>query len=476
MIDNFKMGLSFRRKVCAFKGDCIRKTNKREGKTKMKLFNRIISVVTTLFLTIGLVACNNTGSSSSSDVGGSSSGGGMTEIKDPLYQIEDVVKQDLMWDTSTLFETVPEIKKLEDIQIAKRIEAFKFKSVGYQDKENTWVFGAVGTPATEMPKDGYPAVVLIHGGGGHVFGAWMSYWMEKGFVAIAIDMFGNELNYSLQKVSNPDGGPREHDGSNFDGVEDVTQSWVYHSVHNVVMAHNLLRAREDVDVDRIVATGISWGGFITNIVAGLDKRFTAFAPVYGSGFVYEDSFWTNGHGTFGGEENRQQWINLYDPSSYLPYATKPMLFVSGIDDSCFAVENRVKSAELVKGKVFYSQRSDLSHGNFWMLTPEICAFFQHVLYGQNTITQFGEVVVNNGVATLKTENDLYHSVNFLYTTSKDEDSHKWEWRTLSVTKVNGVYSCAIPQDATAYLFETVGDSNPKDKDGFFRQSTSVYFQ
>lgn len=442
----------------------------------MKLLNRIIAGVITLWMISSCVACSNLGSFDSSETSSSiASEESIVEIKDPLYQIEDVRKTDLMWNTETLFQTVPETKAMQDIQIAKRIEAFKFQSVGYEDKENTWVFGAVGTPATEMPKDGYPAVVLIHGGGGHVFGAWMSYWMDKGFVAIAIDMFGNELNYSLQKVSNPDGGPREHDGSNFDGVEDVTQSWVYHSVYNVIMAHNLLRAREDVDVNRIVATGISWGGFITNIVAGVDKRFTAFAPVYGSGFVHEDSFWTKRGGTFGGEENRQNWIAHYDPSSYLPYATKPMLFVSGIGDNCFSLVNRVRSAELVKGKVFYSQRSDLTHGNFWMLTPEINAFFQHILYGYDTLTLFGDVVVNNGVATLQTENELYHSVNFVYTTSTAEDSHEWEWRTLSVTKTNEGYSCVIPQDATAYLFETVGDSNPKDKDGFFRQSTPVYF-
>lgn len=427
----------------------------------MKIFKRMAVMAISGLLAFSMVSC------------GENTGGGNAQT-DPLYQIADVVKENLMWDTETLFQTVPETKPLEDIQLAENMEAFKFKSVGYQDKESTWVFGAVGTPTTEKPKDGYPAVVLIHGGGGYVFSAWMSYWMEKGFVAIAIDMFGNELNYALDKVSNPDGGPREHDGSNFDGVDDVTQSWVYHSVHNVIMAHNLLRARNDVDVKRITATGISWGGYITNIVSGVDKRFCAFAPVYGSGFVYEDSFWTNGHGTFGGED-KQEWISLYDPSSYLPYSTKPMLFVSGIGDTCFAVKNRVKSAELVKGKVFYSQRSDLNHGNFWMMTYEIYAFFRHVLYGENTLTQLSEVVVNGNVATLTTENDLYHSVNFLYTTSTETDSHQWQWGKIAVAKTNGVYSCEIPAGTTAYLFEVVGDSNEKDKDAFFRQSTPVYY-
>ena len=109
------------------------------------------------------------------------------------------------------------------------------------------------------------------------------------------------------------------------------------------------------------------------------------------------------------------------------------------------------------------------------MTYEIYAFFRHVLYGENTLTQLSEVVVNGNVATLTTENDLYHSVNFLYTTSTEADSHQWQWGKIAVAKTNGVYSCEIPAGTTAYLFEVVGDSNEKDKDAFFRQSTPVYY-
>lgn len=440
----------------------------------MKSFKKVVAVISAFILLMGGVACDNTTDSSIDSESVSSSSEVITPVKDPLYQIEDVVKENLMWNTEEIFAIVPEIKLMPEIKLAKGIQAFKFQSAPYKNKEKTWVFGAMGTPSGEIPESGYPAVVLIHGGGGYVFRDWMLYWMRKGFVAIAIDMFGNELNEDLQKVTNPDGGPKENDGSNFDSVENETQSWVYHSVYNVMMANNLLRGREDVDSNRIVATGISWGGYITNIVAGVDKRFSAFAPVYGSGFVYEDTFWTERQGTFGGAVNREKWIELYDPSSYLPYATKPMLFVSGVNDNCFATVNRAKSARLVKGQTFYSQRSDLTHGNFWTHTYEIYAFFRHVLYGENSLTQIGDILVSNGVAILQTENDLFHTVNFLYTLSTDVDSHKWEWRTVPVTNIDGEYSYVIPAGATAYLFETVGDSNSKDKDKYFRQSTAIY--
>lgn len=379
-------------------------------------------------------------------------------------------KENLIGDTERLFKLVPAIRPMENVKMSGGIQAFKFHSAPYGEKENTWVFAAMGTPNASMPDGGYPAIVLVHGGGGQVYEEWMLYWMRKGFVTIALDLFSNELDVDLQKVSNPDGGPKEGDGSNYDGVENPEQSWAYHSVYNVIMAHNLLRARDDVDQEKIVITGVSWGGYITNIVAGIDNRFAALAPMYGSGFLYQDSCWATNEKKFGGEAHRAEWIKIYDPSSYLPNATKPMLYISGIDDAFFSTVSRAKSAALVKGEVYYSQRSELPHGHCWMLAHEIPAFFQHILYGENVYTKLGGAVVKAGNASLKTEK-AYDTVNFVYTTSTEEDSHKWKWEKVVLTLQNDGYACQIPDGATAYFFETC----IKEKDEDIYQSTPVYF-
>ena len=53
------------------------------------------------------------------------------------------------------------------------------------------------------------------------------------------------------------------------------QHWCYHGVANVIRAHSLIRSFPEVDDDRTAITGISWGGFLTCIVSGLDDRFKA---------------------------------------------------------------------------------------------------------------------------------------------------------------------------------------------------------
>ncbi len=379
--------------------------------------------------------------------------------------VEDVVKPDLMWDTETLFATKPELQET-DVSLGNNIQTFKFRSAPYGNKESTWVFAAIGVPTGEKPKDGYPAIVLVHGGGGTVSKGWIEYWTQQGYVALAFDNFGNQLDKNGNKVENPDGGPKEtFVGSNLDSVKNPDQSWIYHAVYNSIMSNNILRARKDVDENRIVLTGNSWGGYVTCVVAGVDKRFAAFATTNGCGYVYNDTTWLK-NGAFGGKQ-REEWIALYDPSSYLPYATRPMLFVSGVDDEYFSAYNRQKSAELVKGKVFYSQRTNISHAE-WKKQHETLAFFQHVLYGDDLISLISNITTTGNVASFTCENPNFSDVNFVYTTSTDKDSHEWVWETVAVTAENGVYSYEIPEGTTAYLFETCVAPT-------FGQSTNIVF-
>ncbi len=392
------------------------------------------------------------------------------------YTVEDRVKENLMWDTAKLFETVPEIKSVG--YSAGTVELFKFKSAGYQSKENTWVFCALGVPNENdfpKPKDGYPAVVLVHGGAGQVYTDWVKYWNEKGFIAIAFDTYSNQLDVNLNKTFNPDGGPTEYStGSINDTVKNYKGSWVYHVVTNVILCNNLLRNRADVDKTKIVATGISWGSVALCITAGVDKRFAGFAPVYGGGYVYDDSFFIDAYTkstAFGGETGKQEWIDTYDASSYLPYATKPMFFVSGIDDIAFNVKNRAKIHSLPNGKVFYSQRSDLIHGHLWQQTLEIYYFFRHILYNEE-FPLIGELKSKGNVVTLADTDFEFSTVSVMYTTSTVRDSHDWVFVCDDAEFSGGKYSYKLPENVTAYAFEMECESGNET----YKISTKIYLK
>ncbi len=380
-------------------------------------------------------------------------------------------KENLLWDTRALFTQATEVKEVGAVELGERITSFKFKGAPYQDKQETWVFAAIGIPdATKfpMPSGGYPAVLAVHGGGGQVFTDWITYWTDRGFVCLAPDMFSNQLDQEGNKAFNSEGGPTEDQaGSIKDSVDATKNSWVYHSVYNIIACHNYLRSQTYVNQSEIGLTGISWGGVVTNIVSGVDWRFAAFAPVYGSGYLYEDSFWIENGGSFGGFDREEEWIALYDASAYLPYNTKPTLFVSGIDDPCFSVEGRQKSYDLVKGDVFFSQRSDLPHGYTWEQTYEVYAFFRHALLGEDTLTAVGETYIKDGLIYFTVENKKCNRAYLVYTTSTEEDSHKWSFTKMEIAIDRGCVE--LPDGITAYVIEFAHDAI----DEGYRLSTEI---
>ena len=90
----------------------------------------------------------------------------------------------------------------------------------------------------------------------------------------------------------------------------------------------MLATRPEVDRERIGITGISWGGYLTCIVAGIDDRLKCAVPVYGCGFLGDNSAWVDRLAKMPAAQSKL-WLDEFDPSKYLGGATCLMLFVNG---------------------------------------------------------------------------------------------------------------------------------------------------
>lgn len=238
----------------------------------------------------------------------------------------------------------------------------------------TRVFAWYGAPAHRAGRK-LPAMVLIHGGGGTAFAEWVRLWNRRGYAAIAMDTCGSvpalppeAKPYSPEKTRLPDGGPAGWGGFAQIGEAPADQ-WTYHAVADVILAHSLLRSFPEVDPERIGVTGISWGGYLTGIVAGVDHRFRFAAPVYGCGFLGEDSAWLNEFEKMG-HENAARWLQLWDPSQYLPRAPMPMLWVTGTNDFAYPLPSLQKSYRLPKGTRTLAVRVRMPHGHPQGVAPE----------------------------------------------------------------------------------------------------------
>ncbi len=226
------------------------------------------------------------------------------------------------------------------------------------DGQATEVFAYYASPNT-LEKDTeisgqFPGIVLIHGGGGTAFRVWALEWAKRGYAAIAMDLGGSkpapmeEQNHlwgtKSERLSL--GGPPQNDTHKFYHINAAfTEHWQFHAISNIIGAHSLLRSFPDTSPQKTVVTGISWGGYLTSIVAGIDHRFSAAVPVYGCGFLYEKSVWLNRFDSLGTAAS-QKWERLWDPSKYVSNIKSEVLFINGTNDFAYPVESWQKTVDI----------------------------------------------------------------------------------------------------------------------------------
>lgn len=265
---------------------------------------------------------------------------------------------DLLWDLKTLSEA-PSFRWTDS---TSKVRSLIYESILFEGKP-TQVFAYYSNPdLLQERRTGktFPGVVLIHGGGGTAFKEWVEKWAADGYAAIAMDLNGK--GESGKPLSNP--GPVMNQKFRFTNIEagNLKDMWPYHSVARVILAHSFLLNRAEVNSDKTCLTGISWGGYLTCLVAGIDDRFKAAVPVYGCGYYDESD-------AFGKEflkmtrAGRDKWIKYFDPSSYLSYAIRPMFFINGNIDLFYNVVPYKKSYELVKCEKNISIRPNMKHGH-----------------------------------------------------------------------------------------------------------------
>lgn len=201
----------------------------------------------------------------------------------------------------------------------------------------TRVFAYYAWPA--KPQGKLAAMVLVHGGGGKAFPDWARLWAGRGYAAIAMDLSGR----GPDGKRTDDGGPEQDDTWKFRSLrEGVTNMWTYHSVASILRAVSLLQSFPEVRKDRIGITGISWGGYLTSIAMSIDNRLKVAIPVYGCGFLHENSAWLPVFASLPAEE-RKLWIETFDPSSYLGRCRIPVLWMNGTNDFAYPLDSYKRS-------------------------------------------------------------------------------------------------------------------------------------
>jgi len=253
----------------------------------------------------------------------------------------------------------------------------------------TRVFAWWGLPPGASAQRKVPAMVLVHGGGGTAFATWVKRWNDRGFAAIAMDTCGKIPQGERDGKPHPVhawSGPAGWGASVAQIGEPIRDQWTYHAVAAVLRSHSFLRARPEVQADRIGLTGISWGGYLTSIVMSVDDRFRFAAPVYGCGYYDLNPEWCHMHPD---KEKVRAWFALWDPKNYIQGIGAggvkcPVLWCDGTNDRWYPLDALRKSCALVPSTtpLALSLKLRMPHGHPPSGDPpEITAFAEHYLKG-----------------------------------------------------------------------------------------------
>jgi len=223
-----------------------------------------------------------------------------------------------------------------------RVEEIYYQSREYKGKP-VKIFGFYAYP---IGARNIPAILISHGGGGHAVMSRSVNWAKRGYAVLSIDLPGKGHQRAMSRSTGPD-------------MEvpillrtrpDPKYNYLVHAVAAIRNGITFLTQRSEVDSDRIGMVGLSWGGVLTLLTNGQDKRLKTAVNVFGAGYIPEGCTWQDRF-DIKTKKEMDEWYSYIDPSLFLKSQNSPILFITGTNDHCYYLPTFQKSfAEVTSPK------------------------------------------------------------------------------------------------------------------------------
>lgn len=382
-------------------------------------------------------------------------------------------------------EIFPQVHRLPDFDSKKETEWHGVQGLWYEGAEyrgkKTKVYACMGYP-TIKEGEKVPAVVLVHGGGGHAYAEWVKQWNNRGFAAIAMDTTGyfpSENWKGLVGMEEPgdqdaEKYTRQLYGSLLDdnytvgpdnsGMKDfdlpLEEQWMYHAVASTILAHNILRNDSCVDTEKIGICGISWGGIITSIAIGYDNRYAFAIPIYGSGYLdYEPS--PKLPKIFSEPAVRICW----SAAERFEGVAFPVLWRCWTADVCFSIGANSKSYLATKATNSYLSISfDMNHSHYhgWTCLESYrfakCILEKSLPFVQVVEEPEGFGAIDFQIAIPEDFTDISATIFYLTEPMEYDDDNRMtrEWKSVEADIGSEYVRGIVPKNAWCYFVEMKG--------------------
>lgn len=368
----------------------------------------------------------------------------------------------MQWSDAELFaspRTLPDTGL--DQYRAPGLRSFLLEGAPDEKGNPTYAYTYYGLPDTPMPDGGYPAVVLVHGGGGTAFPFYANAYRKMGYAVITFDHYGQlpiinpsgRSAYSRAKRPILANSWQAAAGSFGERDTRLRHLWIKNVIPLICRANTFLRSQKEINPNQIGLLGISWGSVTGEIAVSFDHRFQYAVFCYGCGNWDLSSPKCN----FYNYRN-----DTFEPKYYLNKITTPCLWVGGTNDDAFEIAPWQKSWQSAPGTVATSLVVELDHDHVGWDYAIVLRFADSFRGKDTALPKISATEVKGDVAQAKilSPGDGIIGAEFNYTADAEPGSaRKWR-KTPAQILPGGVVKATIPADAKAFYFNVFDREYP----------------
>jgi dienelactone hydrolase len=310
----------------------------------------------------------------------------------------------------------------------------------------TRVFGYYARPAN-VPEP-LPAILLIHGGGGTADPYWARYWAQRGYPALALDLYGQGPNQAKLEGGGPDW---SDNFASFRLTHGLENTWIYQSIAACIAGITALTHLPEVDPNRIAVTGISWGGYFCCTVMSIDDRIRLGIPMYGCGYNKPTA---SGPGM---EEDGRIQRERFDPSNFFPMCHKPVLWVTAVNDRATPLDELEQSYRAVPGPKTLCVALTSGHSDIAAVINgarlELEIFADSIFRGTDALATLGAPTIEGRELRVSYAGPIPPSFALLnWTTDHEKEWPQRRWQNIRAEWSPELIRATLPPEhCTAYL-------------------------
>lgn len=294
----------------------------------------------------------------------------------------------------------------------------------------------------------FPVLFVFHGGGGHASGALALASARKnpGFAAVAVD-YNGQFMPSKQPVTRWATQTEALRARRLDLVPNPLNFPMYHNVQAARRVLDWTQEQPWADKARFGAVGISYGGWVSFFLAGVDGRIASVVTqVSAAGTEGMRGRSSQAHDW----EPREQvatWLAHADPMAYAPKTSATVFMRLAANDRFFWLDGAANHRARLPNKAQWLVVPNSDHGNGGPDLPDPHGLWHRAVHFNETpFPSFGTVEFpghGNSVAIAVESARPLKSVHLAWSPGSAVSPARY-WRWISAQEQNGTWTAELP--------------------------------